>query len=126
MKDNTTKRAQRTPAEIIAETEAKLERLRVKEAKQQAQSNPTVAALLEQKAEVQKEIREAKKVLGSGPQSAEARIAKHEAWIAKIEASVTEAKDVLYTSESRLAEIETHIQAEIASIVSSKEKSAEA
>ena len=70
MKDTTTKRAQRTPAEIIAETEAKLERLRMKDAKQQAKTNPEVALLLEQKAEVQKEIREAKKILGSGPQSA--------------------------------------------------------
>jgi hypothetical protein len=70
MKDNNTKRSQRTPAEIIAETEAKLERLRMKEAKQQAQANPAVSALLDRKAEIQKDIREAKKVLGSGPQSA--------------------------------------------------------
>jgi hypothetical protein len=40
MKNETNKRTQRTPAEIIAETEAKLERLRMKEAKQAAQ-NPT-------------------------------------------------------------------------------------
>ena len=33
-------RKQRTPAEIIAETEAKLSRLRVKQAKQDAMSNP--------------------------------------------------------------------------------------
>lgn len=126
MNDTNSKRTQRTPSEIIAETEAKLERLRVKEAKQQAQSNPTVAALLEQKAEVQKEIREAKKVLGSGPQSASARIAKHEAWIEKINDSVMEAEDTLSSSEQRLAEIESSIQSEVASIVASKEKSAEA
>jgi hypothetical protein len=45
MKNETNKRAQRTPAEIIAETEAKLERLRMKEAKQAAQ-NPTLHSLL--------------------------------------------------------------------------------
>ena len=126
MNDNSNKRTQRTPAEIIAETEAKLERLRVKEAKQQAQSNPTVAALLEQKAEVQKEIREAKKVLGNGPQSAEARRAKHEAWIRSINNDEVAASRTLETSEQRLAEIEQSIQSEVASIVASKEKSAEA
>jgi hypothetical protein len=126
MNDNSNKRTQRTPAEIIAETEAKLERLRVKEAKQQAQSNPTVAALLEQKAEVQKEIREAKKVLGNGPQSAEARRAKHEAWIRRINNDEVAASRTLETSEQRLAEIEQSIQSEVASIVASKEKSAEA
>ena len=126
MNDNSNKRTQRTPAEIIAETEAKLERLRVKEAKQQAQSNPTVAALLEQKAEVQKEIREAKKVLGNGPQSAEARRAKHEAWIRRINNDEVAASATLRTSEQRLAEIEQSIQSEVASIVASKEKSAEA
>ena len=126
MNDNSNTRKQRTPAEIIAETEAKLERLRVKEAKQQAQSNPTVAALLEQKAEVQKEIREAKKVLGNGPQSAEARRAKHEAWIRRINNDEVAASRTLETSEQRLAEIEQSIQSEVASIVASKEKSAEA
>ena len=126
MNDTSNTRKQRTPAEIIAETEAKLERLRVKEAKQQAQSNPTVAALLEQKAEVQKEIREAKKVLGSGPQSAEARRAKHERWIRRINNDEVAASRTLETSEQRLAEIEQSIQGEVASIVASKEKSAEA
>ena len=41
-------RKQRTPAEIIAETEAKLSRLRVKAAKQDAMSNPAVAPLVEE------------------------------------------------------------------------------
>lgn len=126
MENTTSKRSQRTPAEIIAETEAKLERLRIKEAKQQAHSNPTVASLIEQKTDVQKEIREAKKVLGYGPQSAASRIEKHEAWIERINASVTEAEDTLSSAEQRLAEIDLSIQAEIATIVASKELSAEA
>jgi hypothetical protein len=81
MKNETNKRPQRTPAEIIAETEAKLERLRTKEAKQAAQSHPALASLIVEKTDVQKEIREAKKILGNGPQSADARMAKHYAWI---------------------------------------------
>ena len=122
MNDNTNKRTQRTPAERIAETEAKLERLRMKEAKQQAQSNPTVAALLEQKVEVQKDIREAKKVLGTGPQSAEARIAKHQAWIEKINDAVMEAEYTLSSAEQRLAEIESSIQSTLSSLVSKEMK----
>jgi hypothetical protein len=126
MKDNNTKRSQRTPAEIIAETEAKLERLRMKEAKQQAQANPAVSALLDRKAEIQKDIREAKKVLGSGPQSAQARLEKHYAWIDKIQASIGEAEATLSASQRRIEEIDAQIQAEVASVVASKEMSAEA
>lgn len=126
MKDNSTKRSQRTPAEIIAETEAKLERLRMKEAKQQAQANPAVSALLDRKAEIQKDIREAKKVLGSGPQSAQARLEKHYAWIDKIQASIGEAEATLSASQRRIEEIDAQIQAEVASVVASKEMSAEA
>ena len=40
MNDTNNKRTQRTPSEIIAETEAKLQRLRIKEAKKSAQTNP--------------------------------------------------------------------------------------
>ncbi len=120
-------RNQRTPEEIIAETEARLERLRVRQAKAEAQSNPAVASLMEAKAELQKEIREAKKLLGDGPQSANARIAKHEAWIDKIQAQVHEAESDLFSAESRLSEIDTKIAEAISDIVkTSKEISAEA
>ena len=119
-------RNQRTPEEIIAETEARLERLRVRQAKAEAQSNPAVASLMEAKAELQKEIREAKKLLGDGPQSANARIAKHEAWIDKIQAQVHEAESDLFSAESRLAEIDTQIAEAISGLVSSTEISAEA
>ena len=51
MEPNT--RKQRTPAEIIAETETRLERLRLKEAKAQAKANPTVSALMQERDEVQ-------------------------------------------------------------------------
>jgi hypothetical protein len=126
MKDNSTKRSQRTPAEIIAETEAKLERLRMKEAKQEAQANPAVSALLDHKAEIQKDIREAKKILGSGPQSAQARLDKHYAWIDKIQRAIGEAEATLSASQRRIEEIDAQIQAEVASVVASKEMSAEA
>ena len=49
-------RTQRTPQEIIAETEAKLSRLRVKQAKQEALSNPAAAPLLTELEDLRKDI----------------------------------------------------------------------
>jgi len=125
MKNESNKRAQRTPAEIIAETEAKLERLRMKEAKQAAQNHPALASLIVEKTDVQKEIREAKKIVGAGPQSADARIAKHEAWIRKIELQREEAWGILGVAEQRLGEIDRQIQDKIATLVQPKEVQAE-
>ena len=120
------KRTQRTPEEIIAETEARLERLRLRQAKAEAQSNPAVASLMDAKADLMKEVREAKKLLGDGPQSANARIEKHEAWIGKITDQVIEAESDLFSAEARLVEIDTKIAEAISGLVSSKEISAEA
>ena len=121
-------RKQRTPAEIIAETEAKLSRLRVKAARQDAQSNPAVAPLLEELEALRKEIREAKKGLGDGPQSFNARVAKHEAWVGKIEAERFAAEDILLSATERKAEIEAEIAQVVNGLVGtdSKEMSAEA
>ena len=102
-------RKQRTPAEIIAETEAKLSRLRVKAARQDAKSNPAVAPLLEELEALRKEIREAKKGLGDGPQSFNARAAKHEAWILKIEVEREAAEETLSSATERKTEIEAEI-----------------
>jgi len=122
-----TKRTQRTPAEIIAETEARLERLRLRQAKAEAQNNPAVASLMDAKANLTKEVREAKKLLGDGPQSANARIEKHEAWIEKINAEVFAAQDVLVEAEASLESVNAEIAEAIQGIVeTSKEISAEA
>jgi hypothetical protein len=125
MKNESNKRNQRTPAEIIAETEAKLERLRMKEATQAAQNHPALASLIVEKTDVQKDIREAKKIVGAGPQSADARIAKHEAWIRKIELQREEAWGILGVAEQRLGEIDRQIQDKIATLVQPKEVQAE-
>ena len=101
---NNTKRTQRSPEQIIAETEARLERLRLRQAKSEAKSDPAVQKLIAQKEEAQKDLREIKKLLGSGPQSSAARIANHEAWIDKIlgERAVAEAQ-LAYADERALA-----------------------
>ena len=108
-------KTRRTPQEIIAETEAKLGRLRVKQAKKDASSNPAVAPLLVELEDLRKDIREARKGLGDGPQSFSASIAKHEVWIEKIEDKRTLAEAVLDGAMERKEAIE----AEIASVVNS-------
>jgi len=108
-------KTRRTPQEIIAETEAKLGRLRVKQAKKDASSNPAVAPLLVELEDLRKDIREARKGLGDGPQSFNASIVKHEAWIEKIEDKRTLAEAILDGAMERKEAIE----AEIASVVNS-------
>jgi hypothetical protein len=122
------KRTQRTPEEIIiAETEARLERLRLRpEAKAEAPINPAVASLMDAKADLMKEVREAKKLLGDGPQSGNARIQKHEVWIKRIQREIMAAESDLFSAEAKLMQINADIAEAIAGIVSSKENSAEA
>ena len=122
------KREQRTPAEIIAETEAKLSRLRVKAAKKDAESNPQVAQLMEELTNVRVTIREAQKGLGDGPQSFNARIHKHEVWIDKIEAAREDAKMDLSAAQARKADIEKDIAVAVQGVITttSTELSAEA
>jgi peptidoglycan hydrolase CwlO-like protein len=111
-------RKQRTPAEIIAETEAKLSRLRVKQAKQEAMSNPALAPLLVELEDLRKDIREARKGLGDGPQSFNTSIQKHEAWIDRIEAKRSDAEEVLAQAEDRKSTIETEIASVVDGLVS--------
>ena len=121
------KRKQRTPQEIIAETEAKLARLQVKAAKQEAKTNPAVADLQEQLDTVNKDIREAQKGLGSGPQSFDARIEKHQVWIDKIEGQRLDAEELLGLAEAQKAAIMNEIQTVISGLVQdSKENTLEA
>jgi len=87
---------------------------------------PTLAPLLAQVDDLNKDIREAKKLLGEGPQSGVARIAKHQAWIEKIELEMSEAENALEFAEANKA----HTQAQVAEamkayIETSKEISAE-
>ena len=124
MNDTNSKRTQRTPSEIIAETEAKLQRLRIKEAKKSAQTNPEVAEMLAAKAALQKEIREAKKTLGNGPQSAQARKAKHERWISRINNEEVAAHRTLEVAGEEIAQIDARINEKVSSIVKNYEANA--
>ena len=116
MKNDTNKRTQRTPEEIIAETAAKLERLRLKQAKQIAQDDPEVKALNDERAKYQKAIRDAKRILGNGPQSGQARIAKHEAWIEKINQEIFNAEQLLADSQQQIEAIDAEITTKISQL----------
>ena len=120
------KRQQRTPQEIIAETEARLERLRLREAQASAKSDPTLAPLLKHVDDLNKDIREAKKLLGDGPQSGNARISKHQAWIDKISLEMTDAEDALEFAEANKASVQSEVvKATMRILETSKENSAE-
>jgi capsule polysaccharide export protein KpsE/RkpR len=116
MKNDTTKRNQRTPEELILETQAKLERLRLKQAKEVAQTDPEIAALNAERASYQKEMSRARTLLGDGPQSGSARIAKHEVWIEKIEAEMRAAEYLLENCTQSIEEIDSKIASKISQL----------
>jgi len=57
-----------------------------------------------------KELREARKILGKGPQSAQARIEKHESWIGHIRNEAREAEVVIESKSLLIADIDSEIQ----------------
>ena len=120
------KRNKRTPQELIEATEARLEKLRLREAKQHALTNPEVTFLTEELDVLQKEILTAKKLLGEGPQSANARIQKHEYWITKIQSQAVDAELALLSSEARKTDIQSQIQDEISKILNPEANALEA
>ena len=120
------KRNKRTPQELIEATEARLQKLRLREAKQHALTNPEVTFLTEELDVLQREILTAKKLLGMGPQSASARIQKHEDWIEKIRSQAVDAATALKSSEDRKADIQSQIQDEISKILNPETNALEA
>ena len=80
------KRNRRTPEEIIAATAEKLNAMKAKQNIKAAKSHPAAAFILDAFAKVEKGEREAKKGLGSGPQSFENRMRSHNLWIDEIAA----------------------------------------
>ena len=112
-----TQRNQRTPQEIIAETEARLDRLLLRQAKAQSKSDPEVVALYELRETLLKSQREATKILGTTPQGGEARIAKHNAWVDKIEAEMMEATETLRVIQRDIAEVDAQISARIKTLM---------
>ena len=114
--DNNNKRSQRTPEQIIAETEARLASLRERQARKDAKNDPTVQSLMEHREFLQKQIRECKKILGDGPQSAKVRAQKHQAWIDLIRQEATTAEMDLEVLQSNLEQLDENIKSKIAAM----------
>ena len=108
----TPKRIRRSALEIQAEREADLARVRAKAALEAAKQNEELAPLFQTLAELKKELRKAKVILGSGPQSAAARIQKHKDWIQKIQAELNWAEEAQTELADNIQSLEDNIQAE--------------
>lgn len=111
-------RVRRTPEQIVADSKAQLERAKAKLARKQALSRPELAPLVDQLDSLKTDIQGAKRVLGSGAQSAETRRNKHLAWIEKIDAEEAAAQATLESAEARKVEIEAEIQKAVSELAS--------
>ena len=98
---NDTKRTRRTPEQLIADAQSRLDKLQAKAAESEAASNPLLAPLLTEIKEVEKAELMARKGFSKGPQNFDERIAKAEARIEKITDQMAEAEEVIATAKAR-------------------------
>ena len=102
---NDTKRTRRTPEQLIADAQSRLDKLQAKAAESEAASNPLLAPLLAEIKEVEKAELMARKGFSKGPQNFDERIAKAQARIDKITLQQAEAEEVIETAKDRKAEL---------------------
>ena len=102
---NETKRTRRTPEQLIADAQERLDKLQAKAAETEAASNPLLAPLLAEIKEVEKAELMARKGFSKGPQNFDERIAKAQARIDKITAQQAEAEQVIEDAKARKAEL---------------------
>ena len=86
------KHQRRTPAQLIKDKQAELDKLNQRIAADTARSDPVYAPINEALDTLKKGEANARKTLGNNKQGAAARIKKHLIWIDKIEAELSEAK----------------------------------
>ena len=89
------KHQRRTPAQLIKDKQAELDKLNQRIAADTARSDPVYAPINEALDTLKKGEANARKTLGNNKQGAAARIKKHIIWIDKIEAELAEAKTQL-------------------------------
>ena len=102
---NDTKRTRRTPEQLIAVAQSRLDKLQAKAAESEAASNPLLAPLLAEIKEVEKAELMARKGFSKGPQNFEERIAKAEARIEKITEQMADAEQVIEGAKLRKDEL---------------------
>ena len=81
------------------------------------QEIPEVVALYELRETLLKSQLESTKILGTTPQGGNARIAKHNAWVDKIEAEMMEAEQTILVVQRDIAEVDTQISARIKTLM---------
>ena len=118
---NDTKRTRRTPEQLIADAQSRLDKLQAKAAESEAASNPLLAPLLTEIKEVEKVELMARKGFSKGPQNFDERIAKAEARIASIENAKANAHTVIEASKLRKAELRDALSTLTQAIASGEE-----
>ena len=106
---NETTRTRRTPEQLIADAQSRLDKLQAKQAETEAASNPLLAPLLAEIKEVEKAELMARKGFSKGPQNFEARIEKAQARILTIQGQMDEAEEVIATAKERKAELRSSL-----------------
>ena len=96
-------RTRRTPQQMIEEQQARLDKLKEKAALETAKQSPELVEIVESIQQETKAIQEAHRGLGSGPQSFDARIKKHDAWTYELEAAKSLSSVILSSSTERRA-----------------------
>ena len=89
------KHQRRTPAQLIEDKQAELNKLSARIAADKARTDPVYAPINAALDNLKKGEANARKVMGKNKQGASARIQKHLLWVAKIEAELTNAKTQL-------------------------------
>ena len=99
------KRTRRTPEQLIADAQSRLDKLQAKVAETEAAANPLLAPLLAEIKEVEKIELMARKGFSKGPQNFDARIQKAEDRIMKISAQKGEAEAIIAGAKARKDEL---------------------
>jgi predicted phage tail protein len=115
------KRQRRTPDQLIADAQARLDKLQAKQAETEAKTNPLLTPLLQEIKDVEKAELLARKGFSKGPQNFDSRIAKAEARIASIEDAKANAERVIAVSKARKATLRAALSTLTTDIASGKE-----
>ena len=96
-------RTQRSAAELIAASQLQLQNRILLADKKDAMADPAFEGTVSEIEALKVTVREAKKILGDGPQSSAKRIEKHQVWIDRIQDEAGKATDTLAGAELELA-----------------------
>ena len=113
---NETKRTRRTPEQLIADAQSRLDKLQAKAAQSEAASNPLLAPLLDEIKDVEKAELMARKGFSKGPQNFDERIAKAQSRIHKIEDQKFEAEMLIAAAQDRKDRLRAALSALTSSI----------